>query len=251
MLEYPGVDLTDLAAVQALFAADDFVGVIHSAAYTAVDQAEQEEELAYQVNAVAAENVARCCAQVGIPMVLVSTDFVFGGDGKRPYLPSDATQPLGAYGRTKHAGEELALAAHPEGLAILRTQWLYGPRGNHFPGTMLRLAGERECLRVVSDQVGSPTSTLELAPALWGALQAGARGIHHAVCSGEASWFDFARETLRLAGSKTTLEPCSTSEFPRPAPRPAYSVLDGSSLTALLGRPMKPWREALADFLAL
>jgi dTDP-4-dehydrorhamnose reductase len=250
-LEHPGVDLTDLQAVTALFEADDFVGVIHCAAHTAVDKAEEEEAFAYQVNAVAAANVATLAAAKAIPVVLVSTDFVFDGQGSRPYLPSDPTQPLGAYGRTKHAGEQMALAAHPDGVAILRTQWLYGPRGNHFPGTMLRLASERDALKVVSDQVGSPTSTLELAPALWGALQNGARGIFHAACSGEASWFDFAAETLRIAGSKTKVEPCGTLDFPRPAPRPAYSVLDCSSLTELLGKPLKPWQAALADFLAL
>jgi len=251
VLEHAGVELTDAGAVEALFGADEFVGVIHCAAHTAVDKAESEEQLAYAVNAVAAENVARCAARARIPMVLVSIDFVFGGEASKPYLPTDRTEPLGAYGRTKFAGEELARAAHPGGVAVLRTQWLYGPRGQHFPGTMLRLAAERDSLRVVADQVGSPTSTLELAPALWGALQAGVAGIYHAACSGEASWCDFARETLSLAGSKTRVEPCSTEEFPRPAPRPHYSVLDCSSLTELLGKPLKPWREALADYLAL
>lgn len=246
-----GVDLTDLEAVHALFEElKPLVGVLHPAAYTAVDRAEEELDLARRVNALAAENVARAAAAQGVPMVLVSTDFVFDGSATRPYRPDDATSPLGVYGVTKLEGELAARAAHPDGLAVVRTQWLYGPRGNHFPGTMLRLAAERDGLRVVSDQVGSPTSTLELAPALWDVLRLGGRGTYHASCSGEASWYDLARATLELAGDATPVEPCSTEEFPRPAPRPAYSVLDGSTLTELRGKPLKPWRDALADFLA-
>jgi dTDP-4-dehydrorhamnose reductase len=251
-VERSGVDLTDPAAVDALL--DELAplaGVLHAAAYTAVDRAEEEEELALRVNAVAPENLARSAARTGTPMVLVSTDFVFDGQGTRPYLPTDPTAPLGAYGRTKFAGEERARAAHPEGLAIVRTQWLYGPRGNHFPGTMLRLAAERDTLKVVADQVGSPTSTLELAPALWDVLALGGWGVHHAACEGEASWYDLAVATLELAGSSTRVVRCTTEEFPRPAPRPAYSVLDCGSLAALRGRRLQPWRDALADFLSL
>lgn len=246
-----GVDLTRLDAVNALFDRVAPVAVIHPAAYTAVDKAEEEEDLARRVNALAAENVARAAAERDLPMVMVSTDFVFDGTKRTPYRPDEPTSPLGVYGRTKLEGEQLAQAAHSHGLAILRTQWLYGPRGAHFPGTMLRLAAERDSLRVVSDQVGSPTSTIELAPALWDALLLGARGVYHAACEGEASWFDLAAATLELAGSKTVVEPCTTAEFPRPAPRPAYSVLDCSTLTELRGHPFKPWRDALGDFLAL
>jgi dTDP-4-dehydrorhamnose reductase len=132
----------------------------------------------------------------------------------------------------------------------VRTQWLDGPRGRHFPGTILRLAEERDQLQVVDDQKGSPTTTLELAPALWDVLRHGEAGLYHAACEGECSWFDLARATLELAGRTTKVVPCSTSEFPRPAPRPAYSVLDCSKLAALRGRPMAPWRQALADFMA-
>lgn len=250
-VEFPGVDLTDPEAVAALFErAGPLAGVIHAAAYTAVDKAEEEEELARRVNARAPEVVAEACAAAGIPLVLVSTDFVFDGSKRTPYRVDDEPSPAGAYGRTKLEGERLARAAWPE-TRVVRTQWLYGPRGAHFPGTIQRLAAERDRLKVVSDQVGSPTSTLELAPALWDVLDAGEAGVYHAACEGEASWYDFASATLRLTGSTTKVEPCTTEEFPRPAPRPAYSVLDCSRLTALRGAPLKPWDAALEDFLEL
>ena len=252
----PGVDLTDAARIEALLDerpkdGGEVAGLIHAAAYTAVDKAEEEEELARRVNALAPSLLAAACAARGIPMVLVSTDFVFDGTARTPYTPDQETSPLGAYGRTKLEGEELARAAHPEGLRIVRTQWLYGPRGQHFPGTMQRLAAERDELRVVSDQVGSPTSTLQLSPALWDVLALADAGTFHAACEGQASWYDFAVATLEIVGSPTRVEPCRTDEFPRPAPRPAYSVLDCARLTALRGRPLAPWREALTDFLAL
>jgi len=249
-LAFAGVDLCAPGAVELLFQrAGPLAGVINCAAHTAVDKAEEEEDLARRQNADLPEALARACAQRGLPFVHVSTDFVFDGTGKRPYRTEDATAPLGAYGRTKFAGEGRVRAAHP-GAAIVRTQWLYGPRGKHFPGTILALAAAKPELKVVHDQVGSPTSTLELAPALWDVLLARASGVFHAACEGQASWFEFARATLELAGSTTPIHPCTTAEFPRPARRPAYSVLDCAKLTALRGRPLKPWREALADFLA-
>lgn len=247
----PGVDLSDTASVEALLNELGRVSaILHPAAFTAVDRAESEEALARRVNAYAAENVALACAARGIPMVLVSTDFVFDGRKRSPYRPDDPTSPLGVYGRTKLEGEELARAAHPDGLCVVRTQWLYGPRGTHFPGTMLRLAAERDELRVVSDQVGSPTSTLEFAPALWDLLRLGARGTYHAACEGRASWYDLAALTLQLAGKDTKVSPCTTAEFPRPAPRPAFSVLDCSRTTELRGRALAPWRVALSDYLS-
>lgn len=248
---WSGVDLTDASAVASLFErAGPLVGVIHPAAYTAVDRAEEEPELAHAVNAEAARIVAERCAHARIPMVLVSTDFVFAGDADRPYLEQDQPDPRSVYGRTKLEGELSATAAHPSGVAVVRTQWLYGPRGGHFPGTMLRLAAERDALRVVDDQVGSPTSTLELSPALWDVLRSGEAGIYHAACEGQASWYDLARATLELAGVEgVSVEPCTTEEFPRPAARPAFSVLDCSKLARLRGRTLAPWRKALADYL--
>ncbi len=252
----PGVDLADEAAVAALFQAHGpFAGAIHAAAYTAVDKAEAEEALARRANAEAAEVLARAAARAGIPLLLVSTDFVFDGAAQVPYAEEARPAPLGAYGRTKLEGERRTLAAHPRGTRIVRTQWLYGPRGKHFPGTILGLAAERDELRVVDDQVGSPTTTLELSPALWEVLARGQPGIYHAACEGACSWFDLAVATLELAArraprlARVRVQPCTTAEFPRPARRPAYSVLDCARLTALRGRSLAPWRRALQDFL--
>ena len=252
----PGVDLAEGGAVAELFRAHGpFAGVIHAAAYTAVDRAEEEEELALRVNAQASEVLARAAARAAIPLVLVSTDFVFDGTRRTPYPVDARPAPLGAYGRTKLEGERRAAAAHP-GTRIVRTQWLYGPRGKHFPGTILRLAAERDELRVVQDQVGSPTTTLELSPALWDVLERGRAGVYHAACEGACSWYDLAVATLEIAArrdprlSRVRVEPCTTADFPRPAPRPAYSVLDCSLLTGLRGRSLAPWRRALEDFLA-
>ena len=246
----PAVDLAAARDVEALLdALAPLAGVIHAAAYTAVDKAEEEEPRAERVNADAPFVVAGACARRGVPLVHVSTDFVFDGTKRTPYGEDERTHPLSAYGRTKLAGEQRVGEAHP-GAAIVRTQWLYGPRGKHFPGTILGLAASKPELKVVNDQIGAPTSTLELAPALWDVLAARARGLYHAACEGRASWFDFARATLELCGKKTPVHPCTTAEFPRPARRPAFSVLDCGRLTRLRGRSLKPWREALRDFLA-
>ena len=246
-----GVDLADAQSVAALFDEHGpFTGVIHCAAYTAVDDAESNEELALRVNATACDVLAQQCAQEDVALLVVSTDFVFDGSASEPYREDEPTSPLGAYGRTKLAGEQAAMAAHPAGTRIVRTQWLYGPRGNHFPGTMLRLATEREELSVVEDQVGSPTSTLELAPALWDVLMAPFVGILHAACEGQASWYDVACATLEYAGVEgVQVEPCTSAAFPRPAPRPAYSVLNCGRLAALRGRPLAHWQDALKTYL--
>lgn len=246
-----GVDLSDPEQVDALFVEHGpIAGVVHCAAYTAVDKAEEDEALAQRVNGDACGVLAARCAEEGVPLVVVSTDFVFDGTGRRPYTEHDPVAPLSAYGRTKLDGERQAIAAHPGGTRIVRTQWLYGPRGRHFPHTMLQLAKERDRLKVVADQVGAPTSTLELAPALWDVLLHGEPGVWHAACGGECSWFDLAVATLALGGvTGVTVEPCTTEEFPRPAKRPAYSVLDCSKLEALRKKPLAPWREALQTYL--
>lgn len=258
-VELVGVDLCQADAVRDLFARETFTGVIHAAAYTAVDQAEEDADTARAVNARAPEVVAEVCAEHGLPMVLVSTDFVFDGDRAQGlYVEDDPVGPLSVYGATKLEGEQRAAMAHPSGLSIARTQWLYGPRGRHFPGTMLTLAESRDTLNVVADQVGAPTSTLELSPALWDLLARGARmgdpggGIYHAACEGEGSWCDFARETFRLAGlDPARVQPCTTAEFPRPATRPKRSVLDCTRLGTLRGARFLDWKAALARFFEL
>jgi dTDP-4-dehydrorhamnose reductase len=249
-VEAPEVDLADAAAVARLFAErGPFSGVIHCAAFTAVDLAEEKEAEAQRANEAATRVLAEACARSGSHLVALGTDFVFDGESRRPYREDDPVRPLSAYGRTKLAAERAALAAHPRGTAVVRTQWLYGPRGKHFPGTIRELAKTRKELKVVDDQRGSPTTTLELAPALWDVLSHRWTGVFHAACEGEASWYDLAVATLELAGvGDVVVRPCTTAEFPRPARRPAYSVLDCSKLAALRGRRLAPWREALRSF---
>jgi dTDP-4-dehydrorhamnose reductase len=246
-----GVDLAEADAVDALFAEyGPFDGVIHPAAFTAVDLAEEREADARRANELACRQVARACAALRIPLVVVSTDFVFDGRATRPYSEDDEPHPLSAYGRTKLAGEQAARAEHPTGTRIVRTQWLYGPRGKHFPGTILNLAKERKELKVVHDQVGSPTSTAELAPALWDVLERGEPTIYHAACEGQASWYELAVATLELSGVQgVRVDPCQTTEFPRPAERPRYSVLDCSRLFALRKKRLLPWRDALHNYI--
>ena len=246
-----GVDLADERQVGELFERlGGISGVIHTAAFTAVDLAEEQEELALRVNGTACGVLSAVAKAAGIPQVLVGTDFVFDGESGRAYHEEDEPNPVSAYGRTKLAGERLAMEAYPEGTRIVRTQWLYGPRGKHFPGTMLGLAKERKQLKVVDDQTGSPTSTLELAPALWDVLERGVDPIYHAACEGHCTWFGLACETFDAAGAQgVEIAPCSTEEFPRPARRPVHSVLDCGRLTSLRGKALAPWQDALRTFL--
>ncbi|MDH3590235.1 MAG: dTDP-4-dehydrorhamnose reductase [Planctomycetota bacterium] len=227
-----------------------FAGVIHAAGFTQVDAAEHDEASAYRDNAETTRELAAECARCDLPLVVVSTDFVFDGDRDDPYTEDDPPNPLGAYARTKLAGERAAFAVHPRGARIVRTAWLYGPGGRHFPGRILELARDHDELRVVDDQRGSPTSTAELAPALWDVLRMAPPGCYHATCEGVCSWYELACATLDLKGvADTRVVPCQTHEVPRPAARPKNSSLDCSRLAALRGRPLAPWRDALARYL--
>lgn len=252
-LEAGGVDLASVDACDALWRAQGpFDAVIHAAAYTAVDLAESQADLARRANVTAVEVLARRCAREGTRLLCVSTDFVFDGESKRPYVESDATRPLSVYGATKLDGERAALGLHPSGALVVRTQWLYGPRGKHFPRTIAAAARERGQLRVVDDQRGSPTTTLALSPALWDLTRRGEPGVWHAACDGECSWHEFTRAILDLLGlDQVKLERCSSAEFPRPARRPAYSVLDSAKLTRLRGRSLGGWRDELTRYLRI
>lgn len=244
-------DLAEPNDTARLFARLGPAGVIHCAGFTAVDEAESVEARAHRDNAVATREVAAQCARLRAALVVVSTDYVFDGRADRPYREDDPPAPLSAYGRTKLAAERAARAAWPGGTRIVRTSWLYGPRGAHFPGRILALARERDDLRVVDDQRGCPTSTLELAPALWDVLLRGEAGTYHAACEGTATWCELARAVLELAGvAGVRVRPCTTAEMPRPAARPANSALDCARLAELRGRRLAPWRDALARYLA-
>ena len=241
------LDVTDAAAVAAAVRGHDVV--VNCAAYTKVDDAETHEDDAYAVNAIGPANLAAACAETGARLVTVSTDYVFDGNATSPYAEDLPRDPINAYGRTKAAGEELALATHPAGTYVVRTAWLYGEHGPNFPQTMLNLAKSKDAWSVVDDQLGQPTWTADLAAQIVALLRAGApAGIYHGTNSGQATWYEFARAVLEECGlDPERISPTDSSSFVRPAARPSYSVL-GHDAWAAAGIPeMRPWREALVD----
>lgn len=224
-IDLPDLDLTDAEATATRIAALAPGAIINCAAYTNVDAAEEHEDVALRVNGDAAGNLARAAARIGARLVHVSTDYVFDGRKDTPWLESDPTGPLGAYGRTKLAGEEQVADAGGEH-AIVRTAWLFGAGGPNFCDTMLRLAEDRDSVSVVTDQVGSPTWAGHLSPALIElAERRGDVGIFHGVGAGQCSWNELTIELFERAGVNCRVLPTTSAEFKRPAPRPAWSVL--------------------------
>jgi dTDP-4-dehydrorhamnose reductase len=221
--------------------------VILSAAYTDVDGCESNRELAFAVNFQGAINVAEAARDAGARLLFVSTDYVFDGNKRLPYETGDSRNPTGVYGETKARAEEKLLEILPE-VCIARTSWLFGRGGKCFPATILKLASTRPQLSVVNDQRGSPTFTGDLASAIVQLCHASARGIVHVTNSGDCTWYDFATEIVRESGLATTVKPVTTAEFPRPAKRPAYSVLSAESLHAY-GIRMPAWQDALRRYL--
>lgn len=225
--------------------------VIHAAAFTQVDQAESEPDLAFLVNGYGTENLAVACEKLDIPLAYISTDYVFDGQSSRPYQPWDQTNPLSVYGKSKLAGEQ-AVRDHLHRFYIIRTSWLYGPHGKNFVETILKLSSERDTLKVVSDQFGTPTCTLTLAETVADLIATDRYGIYHATDGGITTWYDFAREIVeRGSEKKVAVLPIPTTEMPRPATRPKYSVLDKTSLVQTIGRELVPWQEALSTYLSL
>jgi dTDP-4-dehydrorhamnose reductase len=245
--DLPDLDAADGAQVAALFR-KPWSALINCAAFTNVDKAEADEVAALRGNATAPRVLGQACATAGIPLLHFSTDYVFDGKASRPYRADAPVDPLGAYGRTKAAGEQ-AIAASGARYLIVRTSWLYAPWGNNFVRTMDRLTRDKPSLKVVHDQRGRPTSAEHLAATALALLDRGATGTYHVTDGGECTWYEFTREIARRLGRTCTIAPCTTAEFPRPAPRPAYSVLDLSQTEALLG-PMPDWRANLADVLS-
>lgn len=243
------LDVTDAGAVRQAVAQTRAEVIVNCAAYTNVERAEEDEEAADRLNRGAAENLARAAEENGATLIHVSTDYVFDGTGHRPYTEDMATSPLGAYGRTKLAGEEAVKASGCRYL-ILRTAWLYSEYGNNFLKTMLHLTSERETLRVVFDQVGTPTYAGDLALAIFSLIEAGRytgnEGVYHFTDEGVCSWYDFAVEIAAAAGHGTCrIIPCHTSEYPTKATRPAYSVLDKTRFKETFQMDIPHWREAL------
>jgi dTDP-4-dehydrorhamnose reductase len=239
--------VTDADAVGAIVAASKPAVVVNCAGYTAVDRAESEPDLAMAVNARAPGLLAGACASSGALLVHVSSDFVFDGRKGHPYVESDPTGPDSAYARSKEAGER-AVRERGARHVIVRTQWLYGPDGRHFPGTVLRILREGKPLRIVEDQVGAPTYAPDVARAIRLVLEAGLEGTIHAANRGRASWFRFAEAVLAAAGTPARIEPITSAEFNAPARRPPFSVLRNAVLEATIGDVMRPWEAALAAF---
>lgn len=246
------LDITDRAAVDVLVGQIKPNLLLNAAAYTAVDKAESDETTAYAVNATAVGILAEAARAIGARFVHVSTDFVFDGTSGVPYLPGAPTNPLSAYGRTKLAGEQRA----GNDALIVRTAWVYAPTGNNFVRTMLRLMAEHPEIRVVADQIGTPTYAPDLAAAIWTLVERGLTGVHHYTDAGVASWYDFAvaiqEEALAVGLLKTAVPvvPIATADFPTPARRPSYSVLDKASTYAALGGPTPHWRTNLRTMLS-
>lgn len=249
-------DVTDESAmVRALAEARPDV-ILNCAAYTNVDQAESERELAFLVNGKAPGIIGRAAHRSGARAMVVhySTDYVFDGQGRRPYREDDATGPLGAYGESKLAGERALAASGAEHL-IIRTQWLFGVGGRSFPRTMWERAMSGKATRVVNDQVGRPTYTVDLARATWkviGKRETGnGKGVAllHIANGGQATWYDVAHRVFGAAGAPQLLSACTTAEYPTPAARPAYSVLDTSRYEALTGKTLPRWETAVDRFL--
>lgn len=236
-------DLTDEASI-ARTITDDVKLVINCAAYTAVDKAEEQVELATRINGTGVGKLADRCKAVGAKLVHYSTDYVFPGNATLPYLPDAQRDPCNAYGRSKAVGEELIEQSGCDFL-LLRTSWLYAPWASNFVLTIAKLAASRDELQVVDDQFGRPTSAQHLAASSAKMIMAGASGIHHLTDGGQCNWFEFATQIVKLTGEQCTVKPCDSSQFPRPAVRPAYSVLDLTSTENIIGT-MPHWKDNLA-----
>lgn len=242
------LNITDLETVKKVLSSEKPDVVVHCAAYTAVDKAEEEKDLAFLINGKGTENLAKVCGENDILLVYISTDYVFDGEKKltsfgEAYLPNDKTNPQSVYGASKLEGEE-AVQKYCKRYYITRTSWLYGHHGKNFVETMISLADKPE-LKVVDDQIGCPTWTVELANGIIKLLEDEAEsGIYHVCGSGKTSWYNFAKEIFSLEGLKVNLKPCTTDEFPRPAKRPKNSVMEN-------GRICRNWKAALKDYLSL
>lgn len=224
--------------------------IIHGAAFTQVDEAEVKIDKTYQINAIGTRNIAIASEKVGAKLIYISTDYVFNGKKSGAYNEYDVVSPLGVYGLSKKAGEDFVKSFSSRWF-IIRTAWLYGAYGTNFVKTMLNLATKDEPLKVVNDQIGSPTYARDLVEFIFQLLQTELYGIYHVSNCGYCSWYEFAQSIFRAAGLNIEVNPCSSNEFPRRAPRPAYSVLDHMAIRINGFQDLRTWQEALQDFISL
>lgn len=222
--------------------------IIHAAAYTQVDQAEREPDMAYFINATGTQNVCLAAQRLNMPVVYLSTDYVFDGTKSEPYDEWDVPNPQSVYGKSKFAGEEFVRALCPKHY-IVRVSWLCGHGGPNFVETILKLANERDELKVVNDQHGSPTFCQDLAPEIFRLAESGAHGTYHITNQGYTTWFGFAQKIVEFSGIKTRVTPCTTADFPRPAPRPKNSCMSPRLYENAIGIRMPAWEEGLKFYL--
>ena len=234
---------------------DKFDIIINCAAYTAVDKAEEEQDLANQVNHIAVKQLARIAKKQQAKLIHISTDYVFDGESDKPYIETDATNPINAYGRTKLAGEQALQEIMPTDAIIIRTSWVYSEYGNNFVKTMLRLGKERDELNIVSDQIGSPTYATDLAEIILKIInntnyrnKKKSTEIYHYSNEGEISWYDFAKEVFELADIQCRVNPITTGEYPTPAQRPKNTVMQNDKIARIFGLKIANWKTSLGLF---
>lgn len=244
------MDITDASAVEKEMKKEPLDAVIHCAAYTAVDAAEDNREICMRVNAEGTRNIARVCRELDLKMVYISTDYVFDGEGERPWEPDDPRDPLNVYGESKYQGE-LAVEEYLEKYFTVRIAWVFGVNGKNFIKTMLRLAESQKEINVVNDQIGSPTYTYDLAVLLADMVETEKYGRYHATNEGLCTWYEFAKEIFRQAGVDIRVNPVSSDEFPAKAKRPHNSRMDKRKLVRNGFRPLPPWQDALKRYLEI
>lgn len=244
------MDITDWEAVEKVMEEAHVDKVVHCAAWTAVDAAEDQVELCRKVNALGTENIARMCQRLDLPMIYLSTDYVFDGEGTRPWEPDDERHPLNVYGQTKYEGE-LAVEKYLDKYYIVRIAWVFGVNGKNFIKTMLRLGETHDRVTVVNDQVGSPTYTYDLARLLVDMLETDKYGRYHATNEGLCSWYEFAREIFRQAGMDVEVVPVTSEEFKAKAKRPHNSRMNKDKLSEMGFERLPSWQDALARYLAV
>jgi len=241
------LDITNVDAVMDFVKTVKPEAIVNCAAYTAVDKAESDWDNAYRINAIGPRNLSIAATANNAKLIHVSTDYVFDGNATKPYTEFDAPNPQGAYGKTKLAGEEM-VKQFSNRFFIFRTAWLYGD-GKNFVKTMLRLSEDHDSVKVVCDQVGSPTSSKELANAIVSQMFTDNYGIFHATCEGDTSWADFTKEIYRIAGKKTEVIPITAAEYGAAAPRPAYSILDNYMLRLTSDYMFADWHDAIEEYI--
>ena len=243
------MDITDAAAVERVLTETQPEAVIHCSAFTAVDRAEDETELCRRVNVEGTENIAKICKKLDCKMLYLSTDYIFSGDGERPWEPDDEASPLNAYGQSKYDGE-LALKKYVEKYFIVRISWVFGINGNNFIKTMLRLGRENGAVKVVDDQIGSPTYTYDLSRLLVDMIESDRYGAYHATNEGICSWYEFAKEIFRAAGmNDVSVTPVKSGEFPVKAKRPKNSRMSKEKLVANGFTLLPAWQDAVARYM--